>query len=141
MIILGLGGLLSDAACAVLKGGEISAAIEEGKIARNVISGAIPQAAIAECLRLSGVKREQVDCVAIARPFSRGPESILQTKTLAVDSGTKALDFKVQRWIDPSKRGWWSGDHHIHAAGCAHYTKPTEGVHAKDMIRHVLGED
>ena len=41
-----------------------------------------------------------------------------------------SLHFKVERWIDPSKFGWWSGDHHIHAAGCAHYTKPTEGVHA-----------
>jgi hypothetical protein len=34
-----------------------------------------------------------------------------------------------------------SGDHHIHAAGCAHYTNPTEGVHAPDMMRHCLGED
>jgi hypothetical protein len=73
--------------------------------------------------------------------FSRGPESILQTKTLAVESNTKAFDFKVVRWIDPSKRGWWSGDHHIHAAGCAHYTNPTEGVHAPDMIRQCMGED
>ena len=73
--------------------------------------------------------------------FSRGPESISQTKTLAVDGSTKAIDFKVVRWIDPSKRGWWSGDHHIHAAGCAHYTNPTEGVHAPDMIRQCMGED
>ena len=27
------------------------------------------------------------------------------------------------------------------AAGCAHYTNPTEGVHAPDMMRHCLGED
>jgi len=47
----------------------------------------------------------------------------------------------VVRWIDPSTFGWWSGDHHIHAAGCAHYVKPTEGVHAEDMIRHCMGED
>ncbi len=39
------------------------------------------------------------------------------------------------------KFGYWSGDHHIHAAGCAHYTNPTEGVHAPDMLRHILGED
>ncbi len=37
--------------------------------------------------------------------------------------------------------GWGSGDHHIHAAGCAHYKNPTEGVHAPDMMRHCLGED
>jgi len=73
--------------------------------------------------------------------FSRGPESILQTKTFTVDSRSKSWDFKVERWIDPSNMGWWSGDHHIHAAGCAHYTNPTEGVHAPDMIRHIMGED
>lgn len=51
------------------------------------------------------------------------------------------LKFKVERWIDPSLTGWFSGDHHIHAAGCAHYTKPSEGVHAIDMMKHCLGED
>ena len=35
----------------------------------------------------------------------------------------------------------FSGDHHIHAAGCAHYTKPSEGVHAPDMMLHIVGED
>ena len=36
--------------------------------------------------------------------------------------------------------GFYSGDHHIHAAGCAHYTNPTEGVFAEDMFLHVKGE-
>ncbi|HML17388.1 MAG TPA: carbamoyltransferase C-terminal domain-containing protein [Bryobacteraceae bacterium] len=76
MIILGLGGLLRDAACAVLRDGEVLAAIEEAKLTRGAAHGAMPQAAIAECLRLSGAAREQVDCVAIARPFARGPESL-----------------------------------------------------------------
>ena len=71
----------------------------------------------------------------------RGPESITQVRTVTVDETTKEISFKTQRWIDPSKLGWWSGDHHIHAAGCAHYTNPTEGVHAPDMMRHCLGED
>jgi hypothetical protein len=73
--------------------------------------------------------------------FSRGPESITQSRQVTVGRSAARLDFKVQRWIDPSQLGWWSGDHHIHAAGCAHYTKPTEGVHAPDMMRHCLGED
>jgi hypothetical protein len=71
---------------------------------------------------------------------SRGPESGAHTTTLTVGATTTA-DFQVERWIDPSLKGWWSGDHHIHAAGCAHYVKPTEGVLASDMIRHVMGED
>ncbi|MCI0539333.1 MAG: CehA/McbA family metallohydrolase, partial [Verrucomicrobiales bacterium] len=71
----------------------------------------------------------------------RGPESIAKKQTVKVDKNKRSIEFKVERWIDPSKLGWWSGDHHIHAAGCAHYTNPTEGVHAVDMMRHCLGED
>ena len=73
--------------------------------------------------------------------FARGPESILSTRTVKITDSTQNLHFSVQRWIDPSLFGYWSGDHHIHAAGCAHYTNPTEGVHATDMLRHILGED
>jgi carbamoyltransferase len=75
MVILGLGGLLGDAACAVLKNGELRAAIEEAKLTRGFTPGTIPQASIAECLRLADATRDNVDCVAIARPFARGPES------------------------------------------------------------------
>jgi hypothetical protein len=73
--------------------------------------------------------------------FSRGPESITQTRHLLVSPTVTEAAFKVERWIDPSQFGWWSGDHHIHAAGCAHYVKPTQGVLASDMIRHCMGED
>ncbi len=73
--------------------------------------------------------------------FYRGPESLPQTRTVSITDADTTETFKVQRWIDPSLMGWWSGDHHIHAAGCAHYTNPTEGVHAADMMRHCLGED
>ena len=47
MIVLGLGGILSDAACAVLKDGELLAAVEERKVARQVSPGVLPEAAIA----------------------------------------------------------------------------------------------
>ena len=73
--------------------------------------------------------------------FLRGPESVPQARKLTVNTQTRELQFKVERWIDPAQFGWWSGDHHIHAAGCAHYVKPTEGVLAADMIRHCMGED
>ena len=73
--------------------------------------------------------------------FYRGPESLPQTRTVTINDSDEFETFKVKRWIDPALMGWWSGDHHIHAAGCAHYTNPTEGVHAPDMMRHCLGED
>jgi len=73
--------------------------------------------------------------------FTRGPEYIVQQQKLAIKEPQETATFKLHRWIDPSKMGWWSGDHHIHAAGCAHYTQPTEGVLASDMYRHCQGED
>jgi len=73
--------------------------------------------------------------------FQRGPESRSGRRVLTVEPGTREWSFKVDRWIDPSKSGWWSGDHHIHAAGCAHYTDPTQGVLPADMERQTEGED
>ncbi|MBX3745966.1 MAG: CehA/McbA family metallohydrolase [Verrucomicrobiae bacterium] len=72
---------------------------------------------------------------------SRGPESLTRREILEVGREAKTVRFQMERWIDPAADGWWSGDHHIHAAGCAHYSRPTEGVHAIDMLRHCVGED
>lgn len=73
--------------------------------------------------------------------FHRGPESLPETRKVTVGDQAEPWRFQVKRWIDPSQLGWWSGDHHIHAAGCAHYSVPTMGVHAPDMARHCQGED
>ncbi|MGC6442788.1 MAG: CehA/McbA family metallohydrolase [Rubripirellula sp.] len=72
---------------------------------------------------------------------SRGPESLTETLPLQVGTEPTHITYQVRRWIDPSKSGWWSGDHHIHAAGCLHYDNPTQGVQPEDMIRHLMGED
>ena len=72
---------------------------------------------------------------------SRGPEYHVQRRTLQVTpGGDNRFEVRLQRWIDPAARGYFSGDHHIHAAGCAHYTSPTEGVSPEDMYRQVQGE-
>ena len=72
---------------------------------------------------------------------ARGPEYLKQSRSIHVDREPVDLAFHLQRWIDPAGLGWYSGDHHIHAAGCAHYEKPTEGVFPQDMMRHIVGED
>ena len=71
----------------------------------------------------------------------RGPESIVEMKELIVGNEPTTLEYSVKRWVDPAQFDWYSGDHHIHAAGCAHYQNPTQGVHARDMARHCMGED
>lgn len=75
--------------------------------------------------------------------FSRGPEYVVQTVPLHVNDGvvSQREEFQLKRWIHAAKRNWYSGDHHVHAAGCKHYDSPTEGVTPGDMMRHILGED
>ena len=83
--------------------------------------------------------------------FGRGPEYrwLRRTVTIPVpgsgghdgrSSSHAQIAVRLERWIDPAGRGFYSGDHHIHAAGCAHYTSPTEGVDPADMFRQVKGE-
>ncbi len=73
---------------------------------------------------------------------TRGPEYVVQRREIDVPATAEHTEaFKLKRWIDPIDKHWYSGDHHVHAAGCAHYESPTEGVTPADMMRHILGED
>jgi hypothetical protein len=75
--------------------------------------------------------------------YTRGPEYVEQSREIEIpaDAKTHKEAFRLKRWINLAKLGWFSGDHHIHAAGCAHYESPTEGVGPADMMRHIVGED
>ncbi len=74
--------------------------------------------------------------------YGRGPEYRVLTREITVpDSVSHKESFPLDRWIKMADLGWYSGDHHIHAAGCAHYESPAEGVQPVDMMRHILGED
>lgn len=73
--------------------------------------------------------------------YTGGPEYLTEEKNFTVDSkGPTEIEFRLERWIDPAMSGWYSGDHHIHAAGCRHYENPAEGVLPDDMMRQVRGE-
>jgi len=73
--------------------------------------------------------------------YTGGPEYLTEEKNFTVDSkGPAEIEFRLERWIDPAMSGWYSGDHHIHAAGCRHYQNPAEGVLPDDMMRQVRGE-
>jgi hypothetical protein len=75
--------------------------------------------------------------------FTRGPEYITQSRELAIPEGVDSMEqvFHLKRWINLSQLGWYSADHHVHAAGCSHYESPEEGVKPPDMWRQILGED
>jgi hypothetical protein len=72
--------------------------------------------------------------------YWRGPEYVRKVRDVRVREPVEDVHFKLERWIDPSKWGWYPGDVHIHAAGCSHFMQPTSGVNPETMIRHVRGE-
>ncbi len=71
----------------------------------------------------------------------RGPEYIPLQKQVELSDQGESVSFNLERWIDPSDYNYWSGDHHIHAAGCAHYIDPLQGVLPEAMSRYIQGED
>ena len=108
MIILGIGGIMGDAASAILKDGELVAAVEESKIARrqaNWGGRGLPEHSVAACLELAGVRPDQVDAVAIVRPF---PQEDFHLKLRA--------QFPASRMV-------MLGHHRAHAAS-AYYPSP-----------------
>ncbi len=79
--------------------------------------------------------RYTVDC-------TRGPEYLVERREIVVPHATEHREvFHLRRWAHLAKRGWFSGDHHVHAAECGHYESPTQGVGPADMMRHIVGED
>ncbi|MGE3243195.1 MAG: CehA/McbA family metallohydrolase [Pirellulales bacterium] len=77
--------------------------------------------------------------------YSRGPEYRLLKREIEVaepkDGKQQVERFDLERWINLMKLGWYSSDHHVHAAGCSHYSSPTQGVEPQDMFRNIVGED
>lgn len=72
---------------------------------------------------------------------SRGPEyRTVKTQVTIPAAKETTLPVKLERWIHAADFGYYSGDHHIHAAGCAHYTTPSEGMRPEHMFQQVKGE-
>ena len=82
-IILGLGGLLSDPACCVIRGGQIASAVEQAKVSRQDRPGSFPDEAFQLALSVAGVQAKEIHCVALARPFALGAESDAQLELRA----------------------------------------------------------
>ncbi len=109
MNILGIGGVLGDAAAAVIQDGHILAAIEEAKLTRRPQPGRLPEAAVTACLRIAGIVPGDVDYVALARPLPPG-----SALPMALRMFPKARVVSV--------------DHHAAHAAAAYLTSPFENA-------------
>jgi hypothetical protein len=73
--------------------------------------------------------------------WSGGPDFVDGHRRIEVGEGRPdEISLKLERWIDTAARGWYAGDHHVHAAGCSHYQDPAQGVTPEDISRQVKGE-
>ena len=108
--IVGLGGLLSDPACCVIRDGRLVAAVEQAKVSRHDRPGAFPIEAFEAALQVADVKPSRIDCVAIARPFAIGIESAAQLELRARFPQSQIVVVE---------------HHHAHAAS-AYYASPFE---------------
>ena len=72
--------------------------------------------------------------------YARGPEYLRKALPLSIRGGRDPVELKLERWITPRQFDYYSGDTHIHAAGCSHYESPSEGVTPDVMYRQVKGE-
>jgi len=111
MIVLGIGGILGDAAAAILRNGELVAAVEESKLVRRRLNwggaGGLPEHSIAMCLQLANLAPHQVDAVAIARPV---PDS----------------DFYAELRAQFPNSRLSVVEHHLAHAASAYYASPFE---------------
>ena len=75
--------------------------------------------------------------------FTRGPEYLTETRSITVPRNVKSheVSFQLRRWAHLAKLGWYSADHHVHAAGCSHYENPEQGVNPEHIWRQIQGED
>ena len=105
MNILGLGGILNDAACCLLQNGKLTAAVEQSKLRRAHLPGQLPDAAIDSCLEIGQIKADNVHIVAVARPFSMGKGAALHLRL-------RALFPKAQVMVV---------EHHVAHAASAYY--------------------
>jgi carbamoyltransferase len=112
VIIAGIGGLLNDAACAVLRDGELVSAVEQKKVAHGHVPGRLPEEAIRLAVDLAGVKPGQVDAIALVRPFAQDRET--------------ELHLALRSWFPNSQL--IVVDHHLAHAASAFYLSPFDAA-------------
>lgn len=112
--ILGISASSHDAAAALFRAGNCLAAIEEEKLSRVRRSHGLPQQAIQFCLQAAGVKPEQVQYLAVARPMRDRAR------------GAQLAETWIPAWLRrqfPNSRVVLV-DHHASHAASAYYPSP-----------------
>jgi len=78
-----------------VRDGQVLAAIEQKKLLRAHREGELPEAAIAACFQIASTAAEEVDIVAVARPFGSGTSFHLRVRALFPNAQLMVVDHHV----------------------------------------------
>ena len=141
MNILGISAFYHDAAAALVRDGQITAAAHEERFSRVKHDARFPAGAVAACLRVAGISAEEIDLVCYYdKPlltFDRLMETYLASAPRGVQSFAKALPLwlhhklHIPREIKRGLGGDFRGrilfsQHHLSHAASAFYPSPFE---------------
>jgi carbamoyltransferase len=112
MNILGIGGIGREPAAALLRDGQLVAAMEEVKIARRHQGSGLPLESLDACLEIAQVEPGDIDIIAVVRPV---PANLAETL-----NSTLRSRFPRARMI--------LVEHHLAHAASAFYASPFENA-------------
>ena len=99
MVILGISALYHDSAAALLRNGEIVAAVQEERFTRKKHDSSFPRRAIEYCLKEAGVEPREVDIVVFYdKPFLKF-ERLLETYVAFAPRGFESFRMAIPVWL------------------------------------------
>src|SRR6266536_1788238 len=109
MIILGINAYHGDAAAAIVRDGELIAAVEEERFNRIKHCAGFPTQSIRYCLRAAGIGIEEVDHVGISRdPSAHLHKKVLMTARRLSHRDKEAL--RAESGRQSAGRSWQEGN-------------------------------
>lgn len=140
MFILGLNAYHGDAAAAIVRDGELIAAVEEERFNRVKHCAGFPTQSIEYCLRAAGISLEQIEHIGI----SRNPAARLHKRILAAGQRLitrKRTPLASARAVAPSagvyQAGDSSGNEDTSLEGNGNGSRPHMAAQLKDRLRNV----
>jgi len=101
---LGISCYYHDSAAAILKDGQILAAVEEERFSRKKFDDDFPKKSIDYCIREAGIKPEDLDCVAFYDKGVLKFERLLDNYIAVAPMGLRSFLDVIPKWIH--KRLW-----------------------------------
>jgi carbamoyltransferase len=99
MIILGISAYYHDSAAALLRDGEIVAAMQEERFSRKKHDSAFPHHAIKNCLEIANIKGSEIDFIAFYdKPFLKF-ERLLETYMAFAPKGFTSFCTAIPIWL------------------------------------------